>query len=61
MEFDSDVVLEAFRRIDVEAARRCWLDRLQGSSEELTTVKAFLATAKEAGGAIAAMAADLEA
>jgi hypothetical protein len=61
MEFDRDIVLDGFRRIEVDAARRCWRDRLQGSSDELAAVKAFLAIAKEAGGAIGAMAAELEA
>ena len=61
MAFDEGVVFDAFRRIDTDTARRCWRDRLQGSTEELTTVKAFLAIAKQAGGAIASMAADLEA
>jgi hypothetical protein len=47
MEFDRDIVLDGFRRIEVDAARRCWRDRLQGSSDEMTTVKVFLAIAKD--------------
>ncbi len=57
--FDEALVLDAVRRVDVAQAEKSWRERLQGGEEEQITTRRFLTVAKQAGGAIAALAATL--
>lgn len=58
LEVAEDVVLEAFRRVDVENARATWPLRINGSDEQRATMREITRIAKQAGGPIAALAAE---